>query len=444
MSVCKNCGADLIEGACFCMKCGSKIENEVICSKCGTKLPQEALFCYKCGTSVGSEFKKDDTVEVVQDSLNNTLKTVFSELDPVVVHGENYRENFLQKTSAYGYNSQIFNNRNWLLVKKDKTLLFVDELGKKKNEIDYSGTSFGELIGFNSYGVWSLSQKYGDKLLSAEIVCTDLLNGSSRKYVLCSGNENLVDFYIYGDQIYFMCEEDDCLIIYIAYGTERKELHRVIKTPTLEGKIVVDNDYYAFFYTKEDNTQSGGRINVFRLFRKIDNTMVDEEEFGENIITIDLFHKAILLDFPKSYPAPKTLPINSEIPTHYSKIQTNHYVVKKISSLMSQVNSFNENNDFLTLPSQYAYFDFEHCFFTPNRAEIVRTDGKGNYTFVSGSGYGSADRFILVSKKFVYVEYDANCDLSQLPVNFSDFCRESGGKNPESKNFWKDIVGRRC
>ncbi len=74
MSLCKKCGAELLEGACFCMKCGSKVENEVICSKCGIKLPQGALYCYKCGTSVGSEQPKVDAIEAVRTPLYNASK----------------------------------------------------------------------------------------------------------------------------------------------------------------------------------------------------------------------------------------------------------------------------------------------------------------------------------------------------------------------------------
>ena len=33
--MCKNCGNELVEGAKFCMECGTKVETELVCAECG-------------------------------------------------------------------------------------------------------------------------------------------------------------------------------------------------------------------------------------------------------------------------------------------------------------------------------------------------------------------------------------------------------------------------
>ena len=52
---CSSCGAPLVEGARFCMKCGLPVEQKLLCSNCGAELPVEAMFCYVCGTKVGEK-----------------------------------------------------------------------------------------------------------------------------------------------------------------------------------------------------------------------------------------------------------------------------------------------------------------------------------------------------------------------------------------------------
>ena len=65
---CKHCGAALVEGANFCMKCGTKVEKEIHCHACGTLLPEDAGFCFKCG--VRQALKGDGEYDVVVSSLD--------------------------------------------------------------------------------------------------------------------------------------------------------------------------------------------------------------------------------------------------------------------------------------------------------------------------------------------------------------------------------------
>ena len=49
---CRKCGAEMMEGALFCMMCGAKKGRT--CTKCGVELPDVARFCFKCGNEVKS------------------------------------------------------------------------------------------------------------------------------------------------------------------------------------------------------------------------------------------------------------------------------------------------------------------------------------------------------------------------------------------------------
>lgn len=59
---CPSCGAQLLENAMFCNKCGTKYESEAktdskkaeksFCRKCGEELFADSEFCHKCGTKI--------------------------------------------------------------------------------------------------------------------------------------------------------------------------------------------------------------------------------------------------------------------------------------------------------------------------------------------------------------------------------------------------------
>lgn len=51
-AVCPNCGEPLQEGASFCGKCGTRVDEERYCTNCGAKIEWDAKFCSKCGTAV--------------------------------------------------------------------------------------------------------------------------------------------------------------------------------------------------------------------------------------------------------------------------------------------------------------------------------------------------------------------------------------------------------
>lgn len=85
IKVCNNCGAEIIEGADFCVKCGSRIEESAVvqeipvqppvvepepvvytqpklCPTCHSVLEEDARFCTECGCHIESEPIADSKV----------------------------------------------------------------------------------------------------------------------------------------------------------------------------------------------------------------------------------------------------------------------------------------------------------------------------------------------------------------------------------------------
>ena len=71
---CGKCGAEMMEGALFCMMCGAKKGRT--CTKCGVELPDIARFCFKCGNEVKSTEEKKPLQKKTVDSLAQIKKVV--------------------------------------------------------------------------------------------------------------------------------------------------------------------------------------------------------------------------------------------------------------------------------------------------------------------------------------------------------------------------------
>ena len=54
---CKNCGAELTEGASFCTSCGTPIaeKKENTCTQCGSPIVDGNAFCPYCGTATNQQ-----------------------------------------------------------------------------------------------------------------------------------------------------------------------------------------------------------------------------------------------------------------------------------------------------------------------------------------------------------------------------------------------------
>ena len=74
---CSKCGAELLEDALFCSKCGSPVEQKLYCNKCGAELPSDAMFCHKCGTKVANTTtvaSKQNNIESSQTKIGDIIE----------------------------------------------------------------------------------------------------------------------------------------------------------------------------------------------------------------------------------------------------------------------------------------------------------------------------------------------------------------------------------
>lgn len=120
MAVCKSCGAELLEGAAFCMKCGSKVETESVCPNCGEKLMEGAAFCMKCGT------------KVIADDIPATNDSVPEEIMPLIinVNDDEYEVTFWVKDESK--------------VKENKYEDFIALIKKPYNDLYFIAEPFSE------------------------------------------------------------------------------------------------------------------------------------------------------------------------------------------------------------------------------------------------------------------------------------------------------------
>lgn len=67
---CKNCGAQITDGAKFCPECGEKIETKTnnCCPKCGNEIESDEEFCSKCGENLKpktASIKKEHKIIII-------------------------------------------------------------------------------------------------------------------------------------------------------------------------------------------------------------------------------------------------------------------------------------------------------------------------------------------------------------------------------------------
>ena len=61
---CKNCGAELQDGAVFCRECGTKVDKKKFCRECGSELAEGVKFCPNCGAKIDLKVtEKDDSIK---------------------------------------------------------------------------------------------------------------------------------------------------------------------------------------------------------------------------------------------------------------------------------------------------------------------------------------------------------------------------------------------
>lgn len=69
---CQNCGEELIAGANFCSRCGTKVEKKRKCVSCGTILSIDERFCHMCGEKC-VELDEKENIKTIMQSGDKTL-----------------------------------------------------------------------------------------------------------------------------------------------------------------------------------------------------------------------------------------------------------------------------------------------------------------------------------------------------------------------------------
>ncbi|MCQ2245093.1 MAG: zinc-ribbon domain-containing protein, partial [Bacteroidaceae bacterium] len=65
---CSSCGAEIKEGAEFCVVCGKPLPKRKKCPKCGTEVLEDVMFCTNCGNRF--EQKPEPVVYYEEESSN--------------------------------------------------------------------------------------------------------------------------------------------------------------------------------------------------------------------------------------------------------------------------------------------------------------------------------------------------------------------------------------
>ncbi|RJG11110.1 zinc ribbon domain-containing protein [Pseudomonas cavernicola] len=74
---CYSCRAELIDGAKFCISCGTNLESKPVCSTCKSELNPGAIFCGTCGNAT----KTNRTSDFYEESLA-IVRTIIYKLFP--------------------------------------------------------------------------------------------------------------------------------------------------------------------------------------------------------------------------------------------------------------------------------------------------------------------------------------------------------------------------
>jgi uncharacterized Zn finger protein (UPF0148 family) len=80
MTLCKKCGSVLTDGAVFCGKCGTRVDQPLknLCPNCGNELEPGMLFCSRCGTQTGSAAAPVSAVPAAKErAISITRETQF-------------------------------------------------------------------------------------------------------------------------------------------------------------------------------------------------------------------------------------------------------------------------------------------------------------------------------------------------------------------------------
>lgn len=246
--LCSNCKTNLQEGALFCHKCGTKVENNN-CSSCGKELIKDALFCPYCGEKV-----KTDTKNNVQIKKEPILFEIIDE-DWFANNKSFYINSNSKDFNRMFYQGMIYfisssANEIWKMYEDGTNLECV--VTKDKNDNN-------EYIGVNRRGIFTYG-KFGKPYVYNYSFDGELINTAKLQI---KDNQYFNDIFIFDDRIYYISNDetdspkqnvysigiDGTNPITIYKGTTKTEIDRILAL-----------DEYAIFHIKfngSDSTQDG-------------------------------------------------------------------------------------------------------------------------------------------------------------------------------------------
>lgn len=163
---CKQCGAELVPGAKFCMECGAEIPQVSLCQNCGAELLLRAKFCMECGTPVG---QKSGGIQMGDANAISAQNVVGGDLEILNGNKEIVQGN---KITADSYTVNNITNESGFA----QSTINVEDLLKKGKEYYEDGNYFRALNIFREIEDQDMEAVYYIAL------CTREGNGTKQDY----------------------------------------------------------------------------------------------------------------------------------------------------------------------------------------------------------------------------------------------------------------------
>ena len=423
----------------------------MFCMECGTKLPDHAKFCFHCGAKVetpdepptpeannveldlemifGKGWKDDAPEEPRSDApAENPLASIFASLDPVASHSEYY---FGTTPLLKRYEMAV--NRNWVL-KHDglyaDTYTLMDENGENQTQLELKPKlrkdEYTSLMGFNPRGVWFLIETDESK---KKFLCVNPVSGETVEYPIERQKGDLTGAYIYDDEICYINDvTENKSIVYRQTPYSCVELFTTRKDETVS-RVSADATRIAWRFESRRDGEEG---QLWYIHDKItgEQTKITAPQDPQSswvtlieLLGIDLA-KNRLLTTVTEYEAQRLGVSKQAIAFRSLKEDPKEGHMLRYSADKSPA--------VWNVPRSYhfSYFDGVVCYETPHYSQLVRYDRQGAaYELLAGDGHGETEK-ILVTDKWLYVNYDAY-DMLRLPKAFSAF-KGYASENPEA------------
>lgn len=356
------------------------------------------------------------------------VKAFFDEMDPVVHHSEFYFGWRMEKSQYLAV------NKNWIISRfSGDGLRLMDEDGDVKINLDHiegKDTKDAKLWGINNQGVWFIKYKYyHDNEIPCKIICIRPWDGSKLEIKMNSRNAYIEtqNIYIYDDQVYYISEKGTkSYVIKLLRNDFEQELFVANKNEKLS-KLSVYGEQVAFkFVSKKDggkqcwyffSTYGFEEFNIEIPNRELDIKLVDlKKQIMWTALTQSELDSLNLLG-KKACVARRLKPV---LEHRYCSYKTSNTAATFL--LPDKFNPFDS-----------CYFDGTDYYESPHYSQLDRTNLRGERFVLGPMGHGETQK-IVVSDKFLYVNYDASMPV-RLPRKFKS-AQLSAEQNLQALDLW--------